>query len=179
MSILMQCFKTYSLCVWGLKNLITAIFTEPCQVLGRIHINGLWLDLCQKVLDFGGVCVTHLFSFLCCALFVFVLCAQYWVSLDCSFLITPSVYSKVYWRYQFPRSCKSEDRQCNDQWKKDKDEQWSTTENRKNGEIVTVTNREHIRGNLWHGYSPTWNQGLMATVNISTFTLNQENHLIQ
>ena len=140
----------------------------------RIMIRSL-----PESLDFGGVCVTHLFSFLCCALFVFVLCAQYWVSLDCSFLITPSVYSKVYWRYQYPGSCKSEDRQCNDQSKKDKDEQWSTTENRKNGEIVTATNREHIRGNLWSGYSPTGNQGLMATVNISTFTLNQENHLIQ
>jgi hypothetical protein len=51
---------------------------------------------------FGGVGVAHLFlSCLCCvfALFVYVLCLVYLmfpVSLDCPFLITPSVFSNVY-----------------------------------------------------------------------------------
>ena len=52
-----------------------------------------------------GVRVAHLFSFLCCvlwvffALFIFVLCLvcpTFPVSLDCSFLIVPSVFSNVY-----------------------------------------------------------------------------------
>jgi hypothetical protein len=48
---------------------------------------------------FGGVHVAHLFNFLCCVLFVFVLCLVYPllpVSLDCPFLIVPSVFSNVY-----------------------------------------------------------------------------------
>jgi len=50
---------------------------------------------------FGGVRVAHPFSFLCCVfvLFVFVLCPVYPmlpVSLDCPFLIAPSVFSNVY-----------------------------------------------------------------------------------
>ena len=48
---------------------------------------------------FGGIHVAHLFNFLSGVLFVFVLCLVYPmlpVSLDCSFLITPSVFSNVY-----------------------------------------------------------------------------------
>jgi hypothetical protein len=50
----------------------------------------------------GGVRVAHRFSFMCrvnFCLFVFVLCLVYpmlSVSLDCSFLMTPSVFSNVY-----------------------------------------------------------------------------------
>jgi hypothetical protein len=51
---------------------------------------------------FGGTFVPHPCSFLCvlcCVLFVFVLCLEcpvLPVSLDCSFLIDPSVFSNVY-----------------------------------------------------------------------------------
>jgi hypothetical protein len=52
-------------------------------------------------LVFGGVCVSHLFSFLCChfTLFVFVLCLVYPilpVTLHCPFLIAPSGFSNVF-----------------------------------------------------------------------------------
>jgi len=49
--------------------------------------------------DVGGVRVAHLYSFLCFVLFVFILCLVYPmlpVSLDCPFLIAPSVFSNVY-----------------------------------------------------------------------------------
>jgi hypothetical protein len=58
---------------------------------------------------FGGVGVAHLFRFLCCDLFVFVLCLVVQmlpVSLNSPFLIAPSVFSNVYlfvyvmWPYQ-------------------------------------------------------------------------------
>ena len=48
---------------------------------------------------FGGVHVANLFRFLCCLLFVFVLCLVYPmlpVSLDFSFLIAPSAFANVY-----------------------------------------------------------------------------------
>ena len=54
---------------------------------------------------FGAVCVTHCFSVMCCVkfcflyLFAFVLCLVCPIlpmSLDCSFLIAPSVFSNVY-----------------------------------------------------------------------------------
>ena len=48
---------------------------------------------------FGGVRVAHLFSFLCCVLFVCVLCLacpMLPVSFECPFLIAPSVFSNVY-----------------------------------------------------------------------------------
>ena len=48
---------------------------------------------------FGGVRVAHLFSFLFCVLFVFVLCLvcpMLPVSLYCPFVIAPSVFSSVF-----------------------------------------------------------------------------------
>jgi hypothetical protein len=51
---------------------------------------------------FGGICAAHLFRFLCCVLFFClsssrVLSIQILsVSLDCPFLISPSVFSNVY-----------------------------------------------------------------------------------
>jgi hypothetical protein len=65
------------------------------------------LTLCEHLCSpprFFGVCVAHLFTFLCWVmffvLFVFVLCLVYPilpVSLHCSFLITPLVFSNVYY----------------------------------------------------------------------------------
>ena len=52
----------------------------------------------------GGASVAHLFSFLCCVFmfcFFFVLylvCPMLLVSLDCLFLIVPSVFSKACFR---------------------------------------------------------------------------------
>jgi len=54
--------------------------------------------------DFGGLCIAHLSSFLCCVLFVFVLCLVYpmlIVSLDCPFLIAPSNIDNVYYTHLF------------------------------------------------------------------------------
>ena len=53
------------------------------------------------ILVFGGVCIAHLFTFLCCvfALRVFVLCLAYPMlplSLDCPFSIAPSVFFNIY-----------------------------------------------------------------------------------
>ena len=50
---------------------------------------------------FAEVNVAHIFSFLICVVFVFVLlvfvlCLVLLVSLDCPFLIAPSVFSNVY-----------------------------------------------------------------------------------
>ena len=48
---------------------------------------------------FGGICVVHLFSFRCCALFVFdlrLVCLKFLVSLECPLLIALSVFSNVY-----------------------------------------------------------------------------------
>jgi len=55
---------------------------------------------------FSGVRVDHLFSFLCCVLFLFccvlfvfvlcLVCPMLSVSLGCPFLIAPSVFSKAY-----------------------------------------------------------------------------------
>ena len=51
---------------------------------------------------FVGVRVVHIFSFLCCVVFLFVCLrpvSRYPmlpVSLDCPFLITPSVFSNIY-----------------------------------------------------------------------------------
>jgi uncharacterized membrane protein YjgN (DUF898 family) len=69
---------------------------------------------------FGGVLVAHIFSFLCCGvflcLFVFVLCVVcpvLQVSLGCPFLISPSVFFNVYntchpgVKYAFQRSSES------------------------------------------------------------------------
>ena len=55
----------------------------------RGRLGSLWVFFC-------GVRVAHLFSFLCC---VFALCLVYPmlpVSLDCQFLIAPSVFCNAY-----------------------------------------------------------------------------------
>jgi len=66
-------------------------YTKQEQLILLNHLG--WLPI------FGGVHVAHLFSFLCCVLFVFVLCLvcpMLPVSLDCQFLIALSLFSNVY-----------------------------------------------------------------------------------
>ena len=65
-------------------------------VFGEVRVAHLFSFLCCV---FGGVSVAHLFSFLCCVLFVFILCLMcpmLPVSLDCPFLVAPSVFSNFY-----------------------------------------------------------------------------------
>ena len=48
---------------------------------------------------FAHITVAHLFGFLCCLLFCLFVCLVYLmliVSLDCTYLIAPSVFSNIY-----------------------------------------------------------------------------------
>ena len=78
---------------------VAHLFSFLCCVFGGIRVAHLFSFLCCV---FVGVRVAHLFSFLCCVffvLFVFVLCLvnpMLPVSLDCPFVIAPSVFFNVY-----------------------------------------------------------------------------------
>jgi hypothetical protein len=62
---------------------------------------------------FGGVRVAHRFSFLCCVIFVFVLCAQCCQCLWIALLETKSIpLAHIYTTAQFPGLVRHFDNKC-------------------------------------------------------------------
>ena len=91
-------------------NVYSQGFNRSLQIMTMIKQNRLIFKIVilknslHPQFFLGSVCVAHLFSFLCCVffcfllLFVFILhlvCPMLPVSLDCPFLIAPSVFSNI------------------------------------------------------------------------------------
>ena len=87
----------------GVKHVLTIWVSSWRVFYKRQKLNTLHKYLGSPPV-YGGVYVPHLFSFLCRVVFCFLfllfvpclVCQKFPVSLDCSFLIVPSVFFNVY-----------------------------------------------------------------------------------